>query len=90
MLDPSAGVFDQLPGLGIGGILAGFLIWLLNKTWRDHTEVIKGFHEIEKGRTDMLVSIAREISSNITKNTVVTESLHRRLDRDALDAELRK
>ena len=82
--------YQFLASMGIGGILAGFAIWMLNRSWKDrvedqklHTETIKGYHETERGRTNMLVDVVKEVSTNITKNTVVTESLHRRLDKDA-------
>lgn len=68
--------------MGVGGILAGFAIWMLNKTWKDHTEVIKGYHEVEKGRTEMLVTVVKENSSNTAQNNVMLGALHRRLDRD--------
>ena len=71
-----------LASMGVGGVLAGFIFSVHNRTLKEHAEVIKGYHEIEKGRTDMLVAVIRQISENIVKNTVVTESLHRRLDKE--------
>jgi hypothetical protein len=86
-MDPTSGLLDQLPGMGIGGILAGFLIWLLNKTWKDHIDTIKGFHDVEKGRTEMLVGIIKDNTNQTVRNTTVLDSLHRRLDKDAAERE---
>ena len=80
---------QMLPSLGVGGILGGLAIWMLNKAWREHAETIKGFHEAERGRTEMLVGVITRVESSITKNTVVTESLHKRLDKDAFERELK-
>ena len=77
--------FKFLASMGVGGILAGFIFVVHNRTLKDHTEVIKGYHEIEKGRTDMIIGVVKEVSINIMKNTVVTDSLSRKLDRDEYD-----
>jgi len=69
-----------LPGLGIGGILALFIYIQSRKDSESHTEVVKGYHEQEKGRTEMLVQVVKENTVAITKNTSVVESFHTRLD----------
>lgn len=74
--------YQFLASMGVGGILAGFTIWMLNKSWKEHADILRNMHELEHGRVDMLVTVIKEVSSNIMKNTVVTESLHRRLDRE--------
>ena len=74
-----------IASMGVGGVLAAYAFYISNKNQKDHTEVVKGYHELERGRTDMLVKTITDVSSNITKNTVVTEALHRRLDRDEYD-----
>ena len=71
-----------LPGLGIGGILALFIYMQARKDSEAHTEVVKGYHESERGRTDMLVRVVTENTTATTKNNVVLDALHRRLDRD--------
>ncbi len=87
---------NQLTGLGVGGVIAVFVVWLLNKSWKEHAQTriddakaysdkLLAFHELEKGRTDMLVGVIREVSVNITKNTVMTEAVHRRLDKENLE-----
>lgn len=84
MIDPitaSPDIWDKIFNLGGIGILAGGTIWLLNKTWKDHVEVIKAYHEQERGRVDMLVGVVRENSSNTAKNNTLLDALHRRLDR---------
>ena len=77
--------FQFLATMGVGGILAGFAIWMLNKTWKDHSEVIKGFHEVEKGRADMILNIVTANTTQTAVNTEVLKSLHKRLDKDALE-----
>jgi len=85
---------SQLTGLGVGGAIALFVVWLLNKAWKEHAQTrvedskiysdkLLAFHELEKGRTDMLVGVIKEVSINITKNNILTDAVHRRLDRDA-------
>lgn len=74
--------WQYLSTMGIGGVLAGFAMWMLNKAWKDHTEVIKGYHEGEKGRTDMLVNVVKENTNNTAQNNVLLNALHRRLDRE--------
>lgn len=68
--------------MGIGGVLAGFAMWMLNKAWKDHANIIMDYHEKEKGRTDMLIQVVKENSTNTTKNNVLLDALHRRLDKD--------
>lgn len=85
-VDPTVGIPDfwqYFSTMGVGGALAGFAMWMLNKAWRDHTDTIKGYHETEKGRTDMLVGVINENTKQTTMNTSVLNSLHRRLDKDA-------
>lgn len=84
-MDPttSPDFLRTLGSMGIGGLIAVFAIWLLNKAWKEHAETIKGFHDTERGRTEMLVNVVKDIHGSIVKNTVVTESFHRRLDKDA-------
>lgn len=75
--------WQNLGSMGIGGLLAAFAIWLLNKTWKDHAETIKGFHDTERGRTEMLATCIRDNSVQTAVNTEVLKSLHKRLDKDA-------
>lgn len=69
--------------MGVGGILGGFAIWMLNKAWKEHAETIKGFHDNERGRTEMLMDVVTKNTIQTTTNTEVLKSLHRRLDKDA-------
>lgn len=83
-MDPATPEFWKgLSANGAVGLLAGFAIWLLNKSWKDHSETIKGFHDIERGRTEMLSGCIRDNSVQTAINTEVLKSLHRRLDKDA-------
>ncbi len=79
-------IWQYLANLGGIGILAAGTIWLLNKTWKDHVEVVKGYHEQERGRSDMLVGIVKENTTNTAKNNVLIDALHRRLDREEYES----
>ena len=83
-MDPITPEFWQnLGSMGIGGILAAFAIWLLNKAWKEHAETIKGFHDNERGRTEMLADCVKETGVQTAVNTEVLRALHKRLDKDA-------
>lgn len=77
--------YQYLTTMGIGGVLAGFAIWMLNKAWKDHSEVIRGFHELEKGRADTMLNVVSANTTQTAVNTEVLKSLHKRLDRDAYE-----
>lgn len=79
--------YQFLASMGVGGILGGFAIWMLNKAWKEHATTIAGFHELERGRTDMLMDIVTKNTIQTTTNTEVLKSLHRRLDKDAQERE---
>jgi len=81
--------YQYLSTMGIGGILAGFAIWMLNKAWKDHADYVKGHvelertrNEVEKDRTNLLINTINENTKQTTVNTTVLGSLHRRLDRE--------
>lgn len=85
MADPVTAVPDfwqYFSTMGVGGALAGFAMWMLNKAWKDHAETLKDFHEAEKGRTDMLVGVVKENTNNTAQNNTLLSALHRRLDRE--------
>lgn len=71
-----------LASMGVGGILAGYAFYINNKIQKEHTDVIKNYHELERGRTDMMIGIVKENTVASTKNNVVLDALHRRLDRE--------
>lgn len=83
-MDPSniPDFWHNIANLGGIGILAAGTIWLLNKTWKDHSIVIREYHEMERGRTDMLVKVVMDNTSATTKNNTVLDALHRRLDKE--------
>lgn len=77
--------YKSLATMGVGGVLAGFAMWMLNKAWKDHAEYIKSIHEQEKGRTEMLVGVIKDNTNQTATNTSVLNALHRRLDKDAAE-----
>ena len=79
--------FQFLASMGIGGVLAGFMFYVHNKTLKDHSDVLKGYHEIEKGRTEMVLGVIIENTKQTAANTEVLKSLHKRLDKDAYDSQ---
>jgi len=74
-----------LASMGVGGILAAYAFYINNKNQKDHTEVIQGYHKVETGRTEMLLTVVKDNTVATTKNNVVLDALHRRLDREELD-----
>lgn len=74
--------FQFLASMGVGGILAGFMFHVHNKTLKDHAEVLKGYHEVEKGRTDLLMMIVKDNTNATAKNNTLIDALHRRLDKE--------
>jgi hypothetical protein len=71
-----------LASMGVGGVLAAYAFYINNKNQTEHTEVIKGYHEVEQGRTEMLVGIIKENTVCTSTNNSLLDALHRRLDRD--------
>lgn len=74
-----------LATLGVGGVLAALFYYQNRKDAENHSEIIRSFHEIEKGRTDMILNVVRDNTIATTKNNVVLDALHRRLDRDEIE-----
>ena len=72
--------FQFLASMGVGGILAGFMFIVHNRTLKEHAEIIKGYHEIEKGRVEMLLEVIIENTKQPVANIGVLKSLHKRLD----------
>lgn len=82
-----------LAGLGVGGILAALFYYQNNKNSRDYadraTEMSKQFADrieallnVERGRTEMLVTLVKDNTAQTATNTSVVQALHRRLDTD--------
>lgn len=87
-MDPSVAVPDFwqfIASMGVGGVLAAYAFYINNKNQKDHVETIKGWNETEKGRTNMLVDVVKDVSVNISKNNTLLDSLHRRLDKDEVN-----
>lgn len=74
-----------LMSMGVGGILAAFVIRMLNQNQKEHQEYIKGQVDLERGRANMLVDVVKDNTAQTIKNTTVLDSLHRRLDADYKD-----
>lgn len=86
-MDTFPDFYKSLLQSGAVGIIAAFAIWLLNKAWKEHAEERKQHLENEKGRTEMLVGVIKDNTHQTTINTTVLNSLHRRLDKDAIERE---
>lgn len=74
-----------LATLGVGGILAAIFYYQARKDAQNFQERLMALHEIERGRTEMLVGIVKENTFSTTINTEVLRSLHKRLDADEVD-----
>lgn len=66
---------SEIGKLGIGGILAGVLFWFYRKDVKQYTDQWKG-------QSETVLCIVKENTAAITRNTVVIESLHKRLDNE--------
>lgn len=69
-----------LSSLGVAGILALLMYYQNRKDSADHIAQMVALYNLEKGRTEMLVALIRDVTISITQNTAVTQSFHRRLD----------
>ena len=88
-MDPE--FLKTLPALGVGGILAAIFYWQNNKNAKEYadraTEMsalfasrIEALLNLEKGRTEMLVTLVKENTMQTSTNTTLVAALHRRLD----------
>lgn len=95
-MDFSPEVLNVLSGLGVGGILAVVFYQLNNKNARDYADKsaaqakefadrIEALLNVERGRTEMLVKLVTDNTSQTATNTAVVQALHRRLDREELE-----
>lgn len=75
--------YQYLTSMGIGGILAGFAIYMLDKAWKDHSATIKLYYELEKGRADKILDIVAANTHQTAINTTVLNTIQNRLDIDA-------
>lgn len=77
-----ADFLQTISGLGVGGILAAVFYNENVKISRNYAERLAALLDQERGRTDMLINLVRDVTVAITKNTAVTESFHVRLDKE--------
>jgi hypothetical protein len=59
--------------LGVGGALASMMFFFYRKDVRQYTE-------LWKAQTEMLMQVVKDNTTAITRNTMVVETLHKRLD----------
>lgn len=87
--------------LGAMGILALMFYYQNNKNALEYsnksTEQAKGFSDrveallnVERGRTEMLVRLVTDNTAQTSANTEVVRALHRRLDKEELDKDVKK
>lgn len=79
--------------LGAMGILAAMFYYQNNKNAKDYADRaaeqsrefanrIEALLNVERGRTEMLVKLVTDNTSQTASNTEVVKALHRRLDKD--------
>lgn len=99
-MDLNPDFVNVLSGLGVGGVLAALFYHQNNKNAKDYAdrtlELTKSFSDrieallnVERGRTEMLVSLVRDNTSQTATNTAVVQALHRRLDKEVLEQQER-
>lgn len=74
-----------IASMGVGGVLAAYAFYINNRNQNVYNESIKKCYDDEKGRTDLLVRTIQDNTTATTKNNVLMDALHRRLDRDEID-----
>lgn len=93
-MDPD--FLNVLSGLGVGGVLAALFYYQNNKNAQDYAkrteelskmfaDKIEALLNLERGRTEMLVKLVTDNTSQTTANTEVVRALHRRLDKEELN-----
>ena len=82
MGDAETAAFMQwLAQLGAGGAFAGFLFFFYRRDVANYTELWKAQAEENRKQTTEIISLVRDTTATITKNTEVLNALHRRMDR---------
>lgn len=93
-MDPET--IKYFSNLGAVGILALVFYYQNNKNAKDYAErvseqakeftaKVEALLNVEKGRTEMLVTLVKENTSQTATNTAVVSALHRRLDREEIE-----
>lgn len=80
MLD-DAEVVRWFVQLGVGGVLAGVLLFFYRKDVRSYTELWREASERNERQTMQMIAIAERSAGAISENTEVMRSLHKRVDR---------
>lgn len=78
-----------LASLGVGGTLAGVMFFVYRKDVAGFMAEIKVLVDSHKEDKQILISVIKENTINTATNTSVLQLLHRRLDKDERDKELR-
>lgn len=81
-------IMQYFTTLGVGGILAWLMFFIHRKDSERWAEQWRHQAELEKGRSEMLVQVVKENTIAITRNTIVSEAFHRRLDRNHVEHHL--
>lgn len=69
--------------LGVGGVLAGIMFFFYRKD-------VKQYTDLWKGQSDALMRAIVDNTAATTKNNVVLDALHRRLDREEYERQIRE
>jgi len=80
-MDAPTEIMKWFATLGVGGVLAGIMFFFYRKDMQTFTDQWKG-------QSDLLIKVVQDNTSATTKNNVVLDALHRRLDRDEWDKAL--
>lgn len=75
-------ILQTISGLGVGGILAAVFYNQNVKISQNYADQLKSLLEQERGRTDMLVGVIKEVTKALADNTAMTRAFHQRLDED--------
>ena len=70
-----------LTSLGVGGTVAIFIYLYSQKAIKEYTDALNRINEERKGQIEILVGLAKDVSSVLTANTKTIEAFHNRLDR---------
>ena len=73
-------LWTQIASYGVGGILAGIMFWFYQKREKEHKEFAIDCMQDKEVQNNVLVTVVKENTAAVTKNTTVIEALHKRLD----------
>lgn len=88
MIDPE--MLKLVAPMGIGGVLALVMFFVYRKDMMSIINELKNLVSSHEGDKKILIDTIKENSVNTNTNTIVLQSLHRRLDKEERDREIRE